>query len=100
MNSKGILNRMQRWWDAVGHLGRLGRTASNRSFLRRERRKLYQKLGEAAFHWSKGHKSPPAEFSRLVGQVDKIDSLLAKMDYGGEAGADFHSAPRKKKSPK
>lgn len=89
MKTKGILHSARKWWHALGHFGRLGKAATNRSFLIRERKKLLMRLGENTLHWMEGQKSPPHELSRLAEQVKKIDSLLARSDYGGEDGVDF-----------
>ena len=96
MKTKGILHRAQKWWDAFGHWGRLGRAASNRSFLLREKKKVLIKLGEKTLAWIHEQKSTPSEFSRLVAQVDKIDQMLEALDYGGKDGVDFQ--PKGKKS--
>ena len=95
MKTKGILQRARKWWDSVGHWGRLSRAASNRSFLLRERKKALMRLGEKAHLWFHEQKSRPQEFTRLVEQVDKIDRLLNGHDYGGKDGVDFHSKAKK-----
>ncbi len=80
---------IKHWIQALGHFGRLGRAATNRSFLIRERRKLYVKLGERAMELLKAGKLKSSELSRLVEQIEKLTRLIAKEDYGGDRGVDF-----------
>lgn len=76
----------------VLHFGRLGKVAGQRSFLNREKKKFLLKVGEKATELVRTQKIHSAELTRLVGQIDKIDSLLSKKDYGGEEGTDFKSS--------
>lgn len=96
MKTKGILQRARKWLDAVGHWGRLGRAASNRSFLLRERKKLLIRVGETTLVWIGEQKSPPPQLTRLVAQLEKIDAVLKELDYGGKDGVDF--SPKTKKT--
>ena len=95
MKTKGIFERAKKWWEAVGHWGHLGRTASNRSFLIREQKKILIRLGDKALPWLKEQKHVPSELTRLVEQYEKISQFLANLDYGGKEGVDFHSKKKK-----
>ena len=86
---KKILNRAGKWAHSLRHFGQLGRVAANRSFLRKERKKLLMKLGEQTMAWAERHPEASSDVKRLVQQIQKIDSVLAKLDYGGEGGVDF-----------
>ena len=84
-----ILQRASTWAHSLSHFGNLGRVAAQRSFLRREKKKLQVKLGDKVAEWVKTHPEAPPEVKRIVGQIHKIDALLAKLDFGGEGGVDF-----------
>jgi len=84
-----ILQRASTWAHSLSHFGKLGRTAAQRSFLKKEKRKLLVKLGERVSQWVQDHPEAPPEVRRIVGQIQKIDAVLAKLDYGGEEGVDF-----------
>ena len=94
MAIKNILNRAAQWARALSHLGRLGRRAATRSFLLKERQKLLARLGEKHLEQARSGKENPAELERLVEQIEKIEGLLVKQDYGGHEGVDFTMAPK------
>jgi len=97
---KNILNKTSKWWYAISHLGRIGKLASTRSFLLRERKKLIQKLGEKTLELIHQEKIKAHALDRLVEQIEKIDRLIARQDYGGENGVNFDSEgkPSKRKT--
>lgn len=71
------------------HLGRVGSRGTRLSFLKRERRKFLSKLGEEAYQlFQKGQIKSP-ELKRWASQVEKIEKLMVKADYGGENGVAF-----------
>lgn len=84
-----ILKRAANWAHSLSHFGRLGKTAANRAFLRKEKKKLLVKLGEGVVEWAKHHPEAPHEVKRIVEQIHKIDGMLSKLDFGGEDGVDF-----------
>ncbi len=89
MMIRKILQRASNWAHSLSHFGKLGRTAAQRSFLKKEKRKLLVKLGEKVSEWVKDHHQAPPEVRRIVEQIAKIDAVLAKLDYGGQDGVDF-----------
>lgn len=91
MMIRKILKRASNWAHSLSHFGSLGKVAATRAFLRKERKKLLVKLGERVVLWVQEHPEAPAEVKRAVEQILKIDALLAKEDFGGENGVDFHA---------
>jgi hypothetical protein len=70
------------WIHSVRHFSDIGKTATKRAFLSRERKKLLMKFGEKTLHWLNGEKGVPPELHRLADQIKKIDKLLSDHDYG------------------
>jgi hypothetical protein len=97
-----IIHRTTNWIRSLGHLGRLGKVAATRSFLLREKNKLLLKLGEKSFLLMREKNVNSPELSRLMEQIDKINLLLSRQDYGGKEGVDFtpSSKERRKKGKK
>lgn len=85
-----IIQRASTWAHSLSHFGKLGRTAAQRAFLQKEKKKLLVKLGERVVEWVKDHPEAPPEVKRVVEQIHKIDRLLSREDYGGKDGIDFH----------
>jgi hypothetical protein len=103
---KRIFDRTAKWAHSLGHFGRLGKVAATRSFLMREKKKLLLKLGEKSLELIQEKKLHSTELARLVGQIEKIQGLISKQDYGGKEGVDFAHPPKsslrrgfKKKEP-
>jgi len=100
MMIRKILQRASTWAHSLSHFGKLGRSAAQRSFLKKEKRKLLVKLGERASEWVNEHPEAPPEVRRVVEQIQKIDTMMAKLDYGGREGVDFTaSGENSKKRP-
>ena len=95
---KKILNRTNQLASEVAHFGRLGRVASQRSFLKRERRKLLLKMGEKTHVLLKAKKIEHSELKRLESQIEKLEQVLADKDFGGKDGVEFNSLSKPKKS--
>ena len=98
-----ILLVAQRWGTSLSHFGKLSKEATLKSFLAREKRKLLLRLGERTLELARGGKLHSAELTRWVAQIDKIDQVLQRRDYGGENGRTFvevqeHSKKEAKKS--
>jgi hypothetical protein len=90
---------LQKLLHSLRHFGRLGRVASNRGFLRREKRKLLLKLGDKAYHLMEQGAIEEESLAKIAAQVKKIQVLLDREDYGGDGGVDF-SGPAKKSPDK
>jgi len=91
---KKILTRTGRWLQAIGHFSRLGKLATTRSFLLRERGKLLLKLGEKTLELIQQGKVHHSALDRLVEQIDKVNRLIERQDYGGDKGVEFDSTAR------
>lgn len=90
---------LQRLFHSLRHFGRIGRVASRRGFLMRERRKLLLKLGDKAYDLMEAGKLHNEELGRIASQVRKIQKLLEREDYGGEEGVSF-AGPSKRRQEK
>lgn len=93
-----ILQRASNIAHSISHFGHLGKVAATRSFLRRERRKLLVKLGEKALSWLEKHPEEAPELQRVATQIQKIDELLSREDYGGGEGVNFQGSPPERPS--
>ncbi|MCE9624615.1 MAG: hypothetical protein K8R69_04035 [Deltaproteobacteria bacterium] len=89
MMIRKILQRASNWAHSLSHFGKLGRSAAQRAFLKKEKRKLLVKLGERTAEWVHTHPEAPPEVRRVVEQIQKIDAMMSKLDYGGKEGVDF-----------
>ncbi len=90
---KELVLRTQHFAKEIAHYGRLGKVASQRGFLRREKKKLLLKLGEKCLERLKKGEVQDRELIRLVGPIEKIEGLLADSDYGGQGGREFSRSP-------
>lgn len=95
---KELARKTQHLAREVLHFGHLGRVASRRGFLHRERRKLVLRLGEKSLEHLRDGKLKDPELQRLLGPIEKIEKLLSETDYGGQRGREFTRARSKKES--
>lgn len=95
---KDFLHRATNMVRSLAHYGRLGKVASRRTFLLRERKKFLIKVGEKTVVFAKQKKIHSPELLRLVSHVEKFEELLLELDYGGRDGTSFHH-PKKKERP-
>lgn len=86
---KHFLNRTGELARSLAHFGRLGKIASQRSFLNKEKRKFLIKIGEKSTELVKSQKINDSELSRLVKNLEKIEALLEKRNYGEIKGNNF-----------
>ena len=89
---KELFQNAQHLIKEISHFGRLGKVASRRSFLKRERKKFLLKLGERAMHFIHNGQIKIPELKSLSQDLDKIEALLANHDYGGKHGIVFNKA--------
>ncbi|GEM_PF-2095135 len=72
----GVIARAQ---DEIVKVSQMGKTQIDRSFLKHERSKLYQKLGEMVYQSIKEEKIKLPDTDRLTDQIDRLSKRINEM---------------------